>query len=352
MSTDTAAPPDAPTTTKTRLLLVGAAAATIGLVAFLASVLTRGPDGVIRAEGVPAAPDEFLGRTSWAVPVEIVCTLAWLVFLAYCVRQQRRTEGRVHPVMVVFLGMTVLYLQDPIQNWAVYAAYDPQLLHFPTTWPYFDTAPTVEPILPFFLYPIAFGLPGLGAIWVYRRLVRPRLSPGGFLARHPVFCAFLVGQLLAVPITFVAEFIGTRTHIYTFVQLWPPVSIFEGSQGQMHIFYEGPALGALIAISTALLWQDDRGRTVLERFVDRSPRLRRRPRLNVVLAAMLLLSTYYLAYGVPYWMMRLTQSSTSIVKTWPLADTKVYDPQGQVREAGVPGPYHEGPLTGWPSGNW
>jgi hypothetical protein len=328
-------------------------AVTVAVLVFLALTLTTGPDGVIRAEGVPATPDAFLGRTSWAVPIQIVCFTAWAVFLAYCVRannRSRRNTGRVHPAMVVFLGLAVLAIQDPIQNWAVYAAYDPQLLHFPTTWPYFDTAPSVEPLLPFLLYPIAFGVPALAALWIYRRLVRPRLAPTGFFGRHPALTAFCVGEALAIPVTFVAEWFGTRTHTYTFTQLWPPITIFGGTQGQMHIFYEGPALGALIAFSTALLWQDDKGRTVLDRYVDRSPRLRTRPRRNVVLLAMAILSTYYLAYGVPYWMMRLTNSATSVVATWPLPDTKVYDPQHRLADAGVPGPYHVGPLAGWPSG--
>lgn len=316
---------------------------------FLALNLTSGPDGLIYSEAVPAYATPFLGLTNWAVPIQIVCFAAWALFLAYVVRANRRST-RTHPAFVVFLGLAVLALQDPIQNWAVYAAYDPQLLHFPTDWPYFDTAPTVEPLLPFLLYPIAFGVPALAAMQIYQRVVRPRLSRTSWLGRHPVVCAFLVGEALAIPVTFVAEFFGTRTHTYTFTQLWPAITIFGGTQGQMHIFYEGPALGALIAISTAFLWQDDRGRTVLDRYVERSPRLQRNPRRNVVLLAMTILSVYYLAYGVPYWMVRLTNSGTSVVKTWPLPDTLVYDPQNRLYEAGVPGPYHVGPLAGWPSG--
>jgi hypothetical protein len=338
-----------PETGSSRLRIGIWAAAAIAVIVFLALNLTSGPDGLIYAEGVPARPTAFLGLTSWAVPIQIVCFSAWLIFGIYVVRANR-SSVRTHPAMVVFLGLAVLGLQDPIQNWAVYAAYDPQLLHFPTGWPYFDTAPTVEPLLPFLLYPIAFGVPALAAIQIYQRLVRPRLSRMSFLGRHPVLCAFGVGEALAIPVTFVAEFFGTRTHTYTFTQLWPAITIFGGTQGQMHIFYEGPALGALIAISTAFLWQDDRGRTVLDRYVDRSARLSRHPRRNVVLLSMAILSVYYLAYGVPYWMMRLTDSATSVVKTWPLPDTLVYDPQNRLYEAGVPGPYHVGPLAGWPSG--
>jgi hypothetical protein len=311
--------------------------------------LTAGPDGVIRADGVPARPSVVLGRTSWAVPVQIVCFAWYFAFLIYVVRVNRRSE-RVHPAMVVFLGLSVLALQDPIQNWAVYAAYDPQLLHFPTTWPYFNTSPTVEPLLPLLLYPIAFGFPALIALRLYERVVAPRLSSTSFFGRHPVLCAFLVGQLIAIPTTFVFEFVATRMHIFTFTQLWPPVTIFGGTQGQMHLFYEGPALGALIAISTALMVRDDRGRTALDRFVDRKPALRKHPRRSVVAAAMMLLTVYYAAYGVPYWLMRLTNSSTDVVQPWSLPNTKVYDPQHRLRHAGVPGPYHTGPLAGWPSG--
>jgi hypothetical protein len=320
---------------------------TVGLAVFLGGVLSAGPDGVILAPGIAADPKPFLGRTEWAVPVQIVCFAAYLAFLVYVVRANRRTPD-LHSALVVFLGLSVLALQDPIQNWAVYAAYDPQLLHFPTTWPYFNTSPTVEPLLPLLLYPIAFGVPALVAMALYRRVVRPRLPRAGFLARHPVLCTFLVGEAVALPTTFVFEFVATRMHIFTFTQLWPAVTIFGGSQGQMHIFYEGPALGALIAISTTFLWQDDRGRTVLYRMAER--RGGRSRRATVVGLAMLILTVYYGAYGVPYWLMRLTNSATSVARPWPLANTKVYDPQYRQRQAGVPGPHYQGPLAGWPSG--
>ena len=38
------------------------------------------------------------------------------------------------------------------------------------------------------------------------------------------------------------------------------------------------------------------------------------------------------------------------IYTKALPDTKVYDPQHRLADAGVPGPYHIGPLAGWPSG--
>ena len=45
------------------------------------------------------------------------------------------------------LVMTLLIWQDPIMNWAPYAVYNPQLWHWPETWPLVSLSPTVEPFI-------------------------------------------------------------------------------------------------------------------------------------------------------------------------------------------------------------
>jgi Spirocyclase AveC-like len=335
--------------TRRRVILALGAAA---ILAFLALTLRTGPEGRIEAKGIPNDPHEFLGISNWVVPIQVICFSAWALFLAYVIRVNRQSD-RLHPMVAVFIGLSVCALQDPIQNWAVFAAYDPRLLHFPVDWPYFNTSPTVEPLLPLLLYPIAFGIPALIALGIYRRLVQRAAQAGrstSFLIRRPLLSVFLVAQAIAIPVCFVNEFVATRMHIFTFTQLAPAVASFDGSQGQFPIFWDGPFLGALIAISAVFMLRDDAGRTVLDRIVERSPRLRGSPRLAVVLLSVAILSTYYAAYGVPYWMLRLTDSSSSVASPWPLKDTKLYDPQGRLKKAGLPGPSYKGPLAGWPSG--
>jgi Spirocyclase AveC-like len=333
-----------PTATRAQITRAGTALAVgFALVGFLALSVSSGPEGRIRAPGIAARPGKVLGITSWAVPIQVVCFTGWALFLAYVIWANRRSE-RLHPAFVVFVGLSVCALQDPIQNWAVYAAYDPRLLHFPLSWPYFNLAPTVEPLLPLLLYPIAFGLPGLVSLDIHRRLVR-RSGHTGWMIRHPLLSVFVVGEVIGIVTTFISEFVATRLHTFTFTQLTPAVTLFEGRQGQMHFLYEGPFLGMLIAICAMLMSRDDSGLTVLDRVTERSRRLRARPRLAVLALGAGVLSVYYVAYMMPYMTMRLAGSSSSIVRSWPYPNTKIYDPQGRYREAGIPGPYYKGT---WP----
>ena len=57
----------------------------------------------------------------------------------------RRRPG--HPVLLMVLATTLLVWQDPIMNWAPYAVYNPQLWHWPETWPLVSLSPTVEPFI-------------------------------------------------------------------------------------------------------------------------------------------------------------------------------------------------------------
>ncbi len=38
---------------------------------------------------------------------------------------------------------------DPLANWATFTVFDPRVGHFPTSWPYFDASPLLEPTLSF-----------------------------------------------------------------------------------------------------------------------------------------------------------------------------------------------------------
>ena len=316
------------------------AAAGSGVLVFLALVLQSGPSGRIYAPHRVVHPTTVFGISNWTTIIQVVCFTAWVLFLAYVIRANRRS-GRPHPAFVVFIGLSACALQDPIQNWAVFAAYDPRLLHFPLSWPYFNLAPTVEPLLPLLLYPIAFGVPALVALALHKRLAA-RAAPGAWINRHPLLSTYLVGELIGIVTTFCSEFIATRLHTFTFTQLWARVTIFRGHEGQMHILYEGPFLGMVIALSAVLMQRDDDGHTVLDRRADRSRRLGTRPRLAVLLYGSLILSVYYAAYGLPYTLMRVTDSSHVLVQSWPYPNTKTYDPQGRYHQAGLPGPYYTG----------
>ena len=67
------------------------------------------------------------------------------------------------------LATTLLVWQDPIMNWAPYAVYNPQLWHWPETWPLVSLSPTVEPFI-VIGYATFYMAPFFPAVWILRRL--------------------------------------------------------------------------------------------------------------------------------------------------------------------------------------
>ena len=47
------------------------------------------------------------------------------------------------------VACTAIVWMDPIMNWAPYAVYNPQLWHWPESWPLVSLSPTVEPLVVF-----------------------------------------------------------------------------------------------------------------------------------------------------------------------------------------------------------
>ena len=86
--------------------------------------------------------------------------------------------------MLMFLCTTLIVWQDPIMNWAPYAVYNPELLHWPESWPLVSLSPTVEPFIVFGYVMFYFG-PYFPAIWILRKL-QAKHGPEAFVSRHPL----------------------------------------------------------------------------------------------------------------------------------------------------------------------
>ena len=90
-----------------------------------------------------------------------------LVLLASFIRGWRRNPGS--PVMLMFLCTTLIVWQDPIMNWSPFAVYNPDLIHWPESWPLVSLSPTVEPFVVFGYVMFYFG-PYFPAVWILRKL--------------------------------------------------------------------------------------------------------------------------------------------------------------------------------------
>ena len=117
------------------------------------------------------------------------------------------------------LATTLLVWQDPIMNWAPYAVYNPQLWHWPETWPLVSLSPTVEPFI-VVGYATFYMAPYFPAVWLLRRL-QARRPVESFVWRHPLVC--MAALILVIGFVFDAclEIFLIRTQLYIYSQVIP-----------------------------------------------------------------------------------------------------------------------------------
>jgi len=180
--------PDAPRPPSTRATAVWAL---LGCGLFLAVVtvahnLRHGAVAErIRNPGVAGAPRPvrpLFGDTAWMAKMQIGTIVMMVIVVVVFVVLWRRHPR--HPYLLMTLAVTAIVWQDPIMNWAPYAVYNPELWHWPETWPLVSLSPTVEPLIVIGYATFYFG-PFFAAIWVLRRLQR-RKPVNAFVWRHPL----------------------------------------------------------------------------------------------------------------------------------------------------------------------
>src|SRR6266700_945953 len=117
--------------------------------------------------GAPRPVAPLFGWTHW-LALEQIGTIVMMVqvIVVFAVMWRRHPK---HPVLLMALGVTAIVWQDPIMNWAPYAVYNPQLWHWPETWPLVSLSPTVEPFI-VIGYATFYVGPFFPAIWLLRRI--------------------------------------------------------------------------------------------------------------------------------------------------------------------------------------
>ena len=123
------------------------------------------------------------------------------------------------PVLMMVLVTTLIVWQDPIMNWAPYAVYNPELLHWPESWPLIMMSPTVEPFIVFGYVTFYFG-PYFPAIWILRKLQAKR-GPESFVWRHPLLSLGAADLGDRVRLRRLLEISLVRTGLYIYSQVDP-----------------------------------------------------------------------------------------------------------------------------------
>src|SRR6201994_313427 len=128
-------------------------------------------------------PVKFLFGLDYITFLHVATCVMLLVLLVVFIRGWRRNPGS--PVMLMFLCTTLIVWQDPIMNWSPFAVYNPDLIHWPESWPLVSISPSVEPFVVFGYVMFYFG-PYFPAVWMLRKLQAKR-GPQAFVSRHPLW---------------------------------------------------------------------------------------------------------------------------------------------------------------------
>jgi Spirocyclase AveC-like len=296
-------------------------------------------------EGAPRPVEPLWGRTDWLTLHQVGTVVMMVALIALVVVLWRRHPR--HPILLMVLTTTLLVWQDPIMNWAPYAVYNPQLWHWPETWPLVSLSPTVEPFI-VIGYATFYMAPFFPAMFILRQL-QERRPAASFVSRHPLVT--LAALILAIGFVFDAalEIFLVRTQLYIYSQVIPFGSFAAGEWYQFPLIWESSLVTLVMIAAGVLLYRDDTGRTQAEKLARRIAVFRSRPALGTFLVMFAVVNLAYFAYGAGFAVIRVTKAATSVACPYPWAEAKVYDPNGFYEEDGQPGPYFPGIWSAWPS---
>ena len=296
-------------------------------------------------QGVPRPVEFLFGKTDWIVMHEVGFALMLItivvLFAVYWLRYPK------HPVLLMVLAATALVWLDPVMNWAPYAVYNPQLTHWPETWPLVSLSPTVEPLV-VLGYVTFYVAPALPAIWILRR-IQARGPVDSFAWRHPLISLVPLIFVIGFVYDMILEIVCIRTGLYIYSQAPELGTLWAGKWYQFPLLWESSLVTLVMIPAGLLLYRDDTGKSQAEKLAHRVRVFRGRPALGTFLVMFAILNVAYLGYGAGFALIRATKAATSVACPWPFPEAKVYDPNGFYEEAGQPGPYFPGIWAGWPS---
>src|SRR5215813_326717 len=148
--------------------------------------------------GVPRPVDFLFGKSDWIVMQEVGLVLLMMSLVAIAAVFWQRYPR--HPVLLMAIAATGLVWIDPVMNWAPYAVYNPQLTHWPETWPLVSLSP---------FFP---------AVWVLRRM-QARRSADSLVLRHPLIVLSTMIFLIGFVYDAILEIVCVRTGLYIYSQV-------------------------------------------------------------------------------------------------------------------------------------
>lgn len=297
-------------------------------------------------EGRPRPVEFLFGWDGWLWVHQIGCVILLVVLVAIFVRGWRRDPGS--PIMLMFLCTTLIVWQDPIMNWAPFAVYNPELLHWPENWPLIMLSPTVEPFI-VFGYVAFYFAPFFPAIWCLRKL-QAKHGPTSFVSRHPLISLGALTLVIGFLFDAILEVSLVRTGLYIYSQAIPFGTLFPGTTFQFPLIWESLAVTFVMVPAAVLCYRDDTGKAVAEKLAARAKLFPSRPVLGTFLVMFFIINIAYFAYGSWFAAIKASGLATAVACPWPYPEAKVYDPQGYFEKEGAEGPFSVGKWATWQSG--
>jgi hypothetical protein len=323
--------------------------ALIAFFAFFALSSRRAVDPRVanpNVEGRPRPVNFIFGWDHWIYLHEVGTVLALIALVVVFIICWKRNPGS--PIMLMFLCTTLIVWQDPIMNWSPFAVYNPELLHWPESWPLVSLSPTVEPFL-VFGYVMFYFAPYFPSVWILRRLQAKR-GPQAFVSRHPLISLGLLALVIGFIFDACLEIFLVRTGMYIYSQDIPFGSVFAGTTFQFPLIWESFSVCFVMVPAAILCYRDDTGKSVAEKLAARAKLFRAKPALGTFLVMFVIINVSYFAYGAWFAIIKASHAATSVACPWPYPEAKVYDPQGFYEKAGAQGPYSVGIWSTWMSG--
>ncbi len=121
-------------------------------------------------------------------------------------------------------------------NWSPFAVYNPDLIHWPESWPLVSLSPTVEPFVVFGYVMFYFG-PYFPGVWILRKL-QAKYGPQAFVSRHPLISLGAIVVVIGFIMDAWLEIQLVHAGMYIYSQVIPWGSVFTGTTFQFPLIWE------------------------------------------------------------------------------------------------------------------
>ena len=249
-------------------------------------------------------------------------------------------KRKLQPVAIVAIATLFTGFIDPIANWATFAILNPEIPHFPLTWPWFNLAPLIEPVSAFLGgYSAYYMLVSLSIFWLSKQLLLKIELNRKCLQRRPTLLFFLTAFAVSIPLNLLLQLAWMHFDVLVYTQCFGPLLSIGDLQYPILIVLYDPFVYATIA--TLCLKNKQGTSRVLIKIArnltkNTNPGSSTQTAIAIVLvwASILLPISFFAGVRVA------GLANKPAYEEFPFPSAKIYDPYGDLERAGKAGPFY------------